>query len=127
MGTPAWFISHTHLDHVAALPLYVARRRMMKMEPPMIYLPDGAVDPVDRLLRAFSRLDRGRLPCDLIGLSSGDEVESLARAGRHRLGHRAHGPFAGLHRLGTAPQAEGGIQRAHGRADSRPAPRRRVR
>ena len=24
MGTPTWFVSHTHLDHVAALPVYVA-------------------------------------------------------------------------------------------------------
>src|SRR5258707_1566420 len=37
MGTPNWFISHSHLDHIAALPVYVARRRMMKMEPPNIY------------------------------------------------------------------------------------------
>ena len=39
MGTPTWLLTHTHLDHVAALPVYVARRRMMKMEPPTIYLP----------------------------------------------------------------------------------------
>ena len=39
MGTPTWFVSHTHLDHIAALPVYVARRRMMKMEPPTIYVP----------------------------------------------------------------------------------------
>src|SRR5437868_4772040 len=44
MGTASWFITHTHLDHVAALPVYVARRRMMKMEPPTIYLPE----PMDR-------------------------------------------------------------------------------
>ena len=30
MGTPTWLLTHTHLDHVAALPVYVARRRMMK-------------------------------------------------------------------------------------------------
>ena len=62
MGTPTWFISHTHLDHVAALPVYVARRRMMKMEPPTIYLPEHAVDPVRQMLRSFSKLDRGRMP-----------------------------------------------------------------
>ena len=39
MGTETWFVSHGHLDHIAALPVYVARRRMMKMEPPGIYLP----------------------------------------------------------------------------------------
>ncbi len=63
MGTRTWFLSHTHLDHVAALPVYVARRRMMKMEPPTIYLPEGAIEHVERMLKLFTRLDRGRLPC----------------------------------------------------------------
>lgn len=75
MGTPLWFVSHMHMDHMAALPIYVARRRMMKMEPPTIYLPAEAVEPVHRILRLFSRLDRGRLPCDLRPLQPGDEVE----------------------------------------------------
>lgn len=75
MGTGSWFVSHTHLDHVAALPVYVARRRMMKMEPPTIYLPEHAVETVDRILKLFTRLDRGRMPCELRPLRPGDEVE----------------------------------------------------
>jgi ribonuclease Z len=75
MTTPTWFVSHTHLDHVAALPVLVARRRMMKMEPPTIYMPAEAVEGVEALLRAFQRLDRGRMPAELIGLKPGDEVE----------------------------------------------------
>jgi ribonuclease Z len=75
MATPTWFVSHTHLDHIAALPVYVARRRMMKMEPPTIYLPAQAVDDVDRLLRAFQRLDRGRMPVNLVGVEPGQEIE----------------------------------------------------
>ena len=75
MGTPTWFISHTHLDHIAALPVYVARRRMMKMDPPTIYLPEHAVEPAERVLRAFSRLDRGRLPCELVGIVPGQEID----------------------------------------------------
>lgn len=75
MGTETWFISHTHLDHVASLPVYVARRRMMKMEPPTIYLPEHAVETVDRMLKLFTRLDRGRMPCSLIGVKPGDEIE----------------------------------------------------
>jgi ribonuclease Z len=75
MTTPTWFISHTHLDHLAALPVYVARRRMMKMEPPTIYLPAEAIEGVEMLLRAFQRLDRGRLPAKLVGLEPGQEVE----------------------------------------------------
>jgi ribonuclease Z len=75
MGTSNWFLTHMHLDHMAALPVYVARRRMMKMEPPTIYLPAHAVELVEHLLKVVSRLDRGRLPCQLVPLSPGDEVE----------------------------------------------------
>jgi ribonuclease Z len=75
MGTSNWFLSHTHLDHVAALPVYVARRRMMKMEPPTIYLPESMVEDVRRLLQIMQRLDRGRQTCSLIGVKPGQEIE----------------------------------------------------
>src|SRR5262245_40072357 len=75
MGTPVWFVSHTHLDHVAALPVYVARRRMMKMDPPVIYLPEHALDLVQHVLKAFQRLDRGRLPCELVPVRPGEGFE----------------------------------------------------
>ncbi|MBI2826278.1 MAG: metal-dependent hydrolase [Planctomycetia bacterium] len=75
MGTGTWFVSHTHLDHIAALPVYVARRRMMKMEPPTIYLPEETIEPLERILRLFTRLDRGRLPCRLLPIHPGDEIE----------------------------------------------------
>jgi len=75
MGTPTWFVSHPHMDHLVALPVYVARRRMMKMEPPRIYLPESCIEPMQRILRLFSRLDRGRLPCELLPIHAGDEIE----------------------------------------------------
>ena len=75
MGTPNWFISHSHLDHLVALPVYIARRRMMKMEPPVIYLPEKNVDDVNAMLDAFVKLDRGRMPCELVGVMPGDKFE----------------------------------------------------
>ncbi len=75
MGTPTWFVSHTHLDHIAALPVYVARRRMMKMEPPTIYVPAESVDDVKKLMMIMHRLDRGRQHADIRGIAAGDEVE----------------------------------------------------
>jgi ribonuclease Z len=75
MGTGSWFISHPHLDHIAALPVYVARRRMMKMEPPTIYLPAECLEDVRRLLQVMQRLDRGRQICELVGLVPGQEIE----------------------------------------------------
>lgn len=75
MGTPNWLISHCHLDHIAALPLYVARRRLMKMIEPRIILPAYAVSAVRRMLDSFANLDRGKLPCELVGLEPGDRYE----------------------------------------------------
>jgi ribonuclease Z len=75
MGTPTWFVSHTHLDHIAALPVYVARRRMMKMEPPTVYVPVESLDDVKKLMLIMHRLDRGRQLADLKGVAAGDEIE----------------------------------------------------
>lgn len=75
MGTQTFFITHAHLDHLAALPAFVARRKMMKMEPPIIYMPEEIVDFVDRMLKSWQRLDRGRMNCELIGVKPGDEFE----------------------------------------------------
>jgi ribonuclease Z len=66
MGTQTFFISHAHLDHLAALPAYVARRRMMKMDPPTIYVPEQTAEHVLRMLRSWQRLDRGRMICELV-------------------------------------------------------------
>jgi ribonuclease Z len=74
-NTPTWFLTHTHLDHVAALPVYVARRRMMRMEPPTLYVPAAAVEELRRLLLVVQRLDRGRMVCTLNGVNPGDEIE----------------------------------------------------
>ena len=75
MGTPTWLLTHTHLDHIAALPVYIARRRMMKMEPPKIILPAVMEEDVRRLLLVMQRLDRGRQTCELKGVNGGDEFE----------------------------------------------------
>lgn len=75
MGIPNWMISHCHLDHIAAIPLYVARRRLMNMEPPRIWMPTYATDKVRVMLRSFEQLDRGRMHCDLIGVEPGEEFE----------------------------------------------------
>jgi ribonuclease Z len=74
-GIPTLFLTHSHLDHIAGLPAYVSRRRMMKMDPPVIYLPDSAVDVAWDMLQTFRKLDRGAMPCELIGVLDGDKIE----------------------------------------------------
>jgi ribonuclease Z len=74
-GTQTIFVTHPHLDHLASIPVYVSRRRMMKMEPPRVYLPAESVENVQRMLHAWQRLDRGRMAVDLVGVRPGDEIE----------------------------------------------------
>ena len=102
MGTPTWFVSHAHIDHLVAIPAYVGRRRMMKMEPPTIYLPESTVELVQRILRLFSRLDRGRLPCELVPTSPGDEIELSREHVVTVSATHPHGSLAGLCRLAAA-------------------------
>lgn len=73
MNVPTFLITHAHLDHMAALPVLVARRRMMKMEPPTIYVPEETREAVDRMLKCWQRLDRGRMICELKGVTPGEE------------------------------------------------------
>lgn len=74
-GTQSIFVTHSHLDHLAAIPVFVARRRMMKMEPPTIYLPEESVENVQRLLHVWQRLDRGRMAVELVAMYAGKEIE----------------------------------------------------
>ncbi|WP_437192314.1 MBL fold metallo-hydrolase [Planctomicrobium sp. SH527] len=75
MGTQTFLITHAHLDHMAALPAYVARRKMMKMEPPTIYVPESVADSVDKMLRSWQKLDRGRMLCTIVPAADNGEYE----------------------------------------------------
>ncbi|MCP4784966.1 MAG: metal-dependent hydrolase [Fuerstiella sp.] len=89
MGTQTFFVSHGHLDHLAAMPVYVARRRMMKMEPPTIYLPAEIVENVERMLQAWQRLDRGRMHCEIVPVKDGDLID-LSREHKVRVFRTKH-------------------------------------
>jgi ribonuclease Z len=73
--TGTWFISHAHLDHLMALPAFLARRWMMKYPPPTIHVPVEILDGVRQLLAAWQTLDHGKLDCTLVGVAPGDQVE----------------------------------------------------
>jgi len=76
LNTPNWFISHTHLDHLAALPVLVSRRGVMDFPvPTTVYVPAEMVELVWDMLQVWEKLDRGPMNCTLKGVSPGDEIE----------------------------------------------------
>ena len=124
MGTPTWFVSHTHMDHLIALPVYVARRRMMKMEPPTIYLPEAAVEPMRAGVAAVEPDGPRTAALHAAAGQARRRVRAFARARGHRFGHDPYGPVAGLRGLGAAAEAQARVPRPARRSDPRPAARR---
>jgi ribonuclease Z len=73
--TPTWFVTHAHIDHLLALPAFLARRGMLKYPPPTIHVPAEVIGDVRALLAAWEALDRGNLICTLVGMNPGDVAE----------------------------------------------------
>jgi ribonuclease Z len=75
LNTPTWFISHGHLDHLAALPTLVSRRAIMDFAvPTTIYMPEPVVDATWQMLKSWEGLDQGAMSCTMKGLAAGDET-----------------------------------------------------
>ncbi|WP_040887580.1 MBL fold metallo-hydrolase [Zavarzinella formosa] len=80
LGVAAWdflhtstiFITHAHLDHLAALPVFLARRAMMKLPKPTIVVPAEVRDDIRAMLDCWQRLDKGPQECTLTGMAPGD-------------------------------------------------------
>ena len=121
MGTETWFVTHGHLDHIVALPVYVARRRMMKMTPPVIYMPAETIEPMQQILRQFTRLDRGRLPCELKPIAPGDEIELSRELIVSAVATRHTVPSLGYIVWDRRRKLKPEYQDSQRRADSRPA------
>jgi ribonuclease Z len=74
-STATWFVSHSHIDHLVALPALLARRAMLKYPPPTIYLPAEMVDAVHGLVASWRVLDQGKQECTIVGVNPGDRIE----------------------------------------------------
>jgi len=81
VATPRLLLTHAHLDHAAAVPAYVARRSMLKMSPPDIYLPAADAGAFQSMLRSWEVLDRGRQACRVMGVEPGRRYALSTRYG----------------------------------------------
>lgn len=67
------FISHSHLDHIGGLPMYVRSRGLRDMKPPTIIVPTPIKMLVEEFLDVSRKLDQSDLKYNLIGLDVGEE------------------------------------------------------
>ena len=84
-------VTHGHLDHVAGLAHFASRRRLADLPEARVFLPEEAVEPVARWLRASESLERVAYRVELVPAQPGDRVrlrpdlELTVLPGRHRV------------------------------------------
>ncbi|NJK32880.1 MAG: MBL fold metallo-hydrolase [Deltaproteobacteria bacterium] len=71
-------VSHGHADHLAGLHYYISQRGMMKLPPPVLYVPAEILDPLHRILSAWSEIEGFPLRYELVGC----EPERVVKLGR---------------------------------------------
>ncbi|KAG6411823.1 hypothetical protein SASPL_129907 [Salvia splendens] len=67
------FISHSHMDHIGGLPMYVATRGLYRMAPPTIIVPKVIKESVEKLFEVHMAMDHSELEHTLVGLDVGEE------------------------------------------------------
>jgi ribonuclease Z len=71
-------ITHAHQDHLLGLTRYVALRRLQRMAPPTIFMPEGIVNRVRDLIALWQDLEsegtRQPPPVELVGVTGGEEA-----------------------------------------------------
>lgn len=84
-------VSHGHADHLAGLHYFISQRGMMKLPPPILHVPEEIVDPLTRILTAWSEIEGFPLQYELRGATPGErvtinkELTALPLRTRHRV------------------------------------------
>ncbi|EFJ15953.1 hypothetical protein SELMODRAFT_117445 [Selaginella moellendorffii] len=69
------FISHSHMDHIGGIAMYVATRGLYSMKPPTIFVPSSIKATVEKLFDVYRELDQAELSMKLVGLDIGEEYD----------------------------------------------------
>ncbi|KAH7657418.1 ribonuclease Z protein [Dioscorea alata] len=69
------FISHSHMDHIGGLPMYVATRGLYGMKPPTIFVPVSVRENVEKLFEVHRAMDQSELKHNLVALDIGEEFQ----------------------------------------------------
>lgn len=72
---PKIFFSHSHIDHMGGVLHHCAQRDLTGQSPPTYYMPQVYVDDFRQMMQVWRRMTRSELPCHLVGVSPGDEIE----------------------------------------------------
>lgn len=67
-------LTHGHMDHSAGAAYYFAQRKFIENAPGHLYVPEGLVDPVRRLLRVWADIDGREPPANVHPAFGGQDI-----------------------------------------------------
>lgn len=68
------FITHTHGDHISALPAHCGLRNLKGLPPPIYYVAAEYADRIRAYLKAYEDLGTN-VPCEVVSVSPGDIID----------------------------------------------------
>ena len=74
LSTPLIALSHTHMDHVAALPYWFSQRHFQKLEGGRVVCHPDVVDPLRSMLSSWVPVERQRTPFQIDPMSPGESI-----------------------------------------------------
>jgi len=68
-------LTHGHMDHAAGFAYYLSHRHFNDQSPGTVLAPANLIEPIEKILDAWGRLDGNKIPFKLIGVEPGDEYQ----------------------------------------------------
>ena len=74
VGCARILFTHTHMDHMGAVALHLARRALLGLDPPTYIVPAVNRAAFEALLEAWRELDGSDLPCRVLSVDAGESL-----------------------------------------------------
>ncbi|HYM61588.1 MAG TPA: MBL fold metallo-hydrolase [Thermoanaerobaculia bacterium] len=72
VGIPDILVSHAHLDHSVGIPFWAGQRRLQRLPPGRLYVPEETADDFRELMAIHSRLEKTQYDIEIIGMAPGE-------------------------------------------------------